>query len=272
MKGVVAGLKEPLIQFLVLALGLFVIDQWIGNKEDNKKIEWSISEKQRFTERFEQRAGRPPTQKEFKQFEANWIKEEILFQEGLALNFAEHDPIIRQRVIDKMRTLLTLKEGQLEPSPENLMTFLRENKERYWQAETMSFDIVRWPDSEQPDFLEKDQYGELIVQAATQDSEGPLSRYYWTEDERSEAFVQARYGEGLWSRLKSATAGQWYWGNVPGGYEGIRLRIYRPPQLPEFESIKSQLTLDWRKYQESLRIEEALAALQQRYDVVSPSQ
>ena len=46
---------------------------------------------------------RPPTETELKSLVDKWVREEILYREGLALGLDRDDPLLRQRIAQKMK-------------------------------------------------------------------------------------------------------------------------------------------------------------------------
>lgn len=79
---------------------------------------------------FERLWQRPPTDTELQGLIDAWVREEVLYREGLAMGLERDDPIIRRRVAQKVMFLAdSLSPG--EPSDDELQAFLDSDPKRY---------------------------------------------------------------------------------------------------------------------------------------------
>ncbi len=146
--------REPLAQFLAIALLLFGGEHWINAEDyayDQYRIEVGESELLQF---MQQRA------KTFKPDQAvaalarlkpqdrqrlvdDYVREEVLFREAMALNLDSNDPIIRRRLIQKMDYLAQGFYDQAEPlTEEDLRSYYAQNQQDYKKAAEATFTHV----------------------------------------------------------------------------------------------------------------------------------
>ena len=146
--------REPLAQFLAIALLLFGGERWINAEDyayDQYRIEVGESELLQF---MQQRA------KTFKPDQAvaalarlkpqdrqrlidDYVREEVLFREAMALNLDSNDPIIRRRLIQKMDYLAQGFYDQAEPlTEEDLRSYYAQNQQDYKKAAEATFTHV----------------------------------------------------------------------------------------------------------------------------------
>jgi peptidyl-prolyl cis-trans isomerase C len=146
--------REPLAQFLAIALLLFGGERWINAEHyayDQYRIEVGESELLQF---MQQRA------KTFKPDQAvaalarlkpqdrqrlvdDYVREEVLFREAMALNLDSNDPIIRRRLIQKMDYLAQGFYDQAEPlTEEDLRSYYAQNQQDYKKAAEATFTHV----------------------------------------------------------------------------------------------------------------------------------
>lgn len=146
--------REPLVQFLAIALLLFGGERWINAEDyayDQYRIEVGESELLQF---MQQRA------KTFKPDQAvaalarlkpqdrqrlvdDYVREEVLFREAMALNLDSNDPIIRRRLIQKMDYLAQGFYDQAEPlTEEDLRSYYAQNQQDYKKAAEATFTHV----------------------------------------------------------------------------------------------------------------------------------
>lgn len=108
-------LREPLLHFSVLGACLFALFAWTADDAmqapddilvDTVRIESLKAHFQRMWKR-------EPTQEELPKLIKDWVREEVLYREGLALGLDKNDPLLRQRIVQKMEFI---SEDLIEPS------------------------------------------------------------------------------------------------------------------------------------------------------------
>lgn len=97
-------LREPLLHFLVLGALLFVVYGWMGGgvTDRTREIVVDAGRIASLQAQFERVWQRPPTAAERAGLVETFVREEVLYREGLALGLDRDDPVIRRRVGQKM--------------------------------------------------------------------------------------------------------------------------------------------------------------------------
>jgi hypothetical protein len=97
-------LREPLLHFLVLGAILFALYARVGGggEEAPDQIVVDGPRVEGLAAQFERVWQRPPTPEELRGLVDGFVREEILYREGLALRLDRDDPVIRRRVGQKM--------------------------------------------------------------------------------------------------------------------------------------------------------------------------
>ena len=96
--------REPLIHFFFLGAILFVAYGWL-NRNSGVATDEIVIDRARMdgiAMTFEKTWQRPPTEKEVQGLIESWVREEILYREGILIGFDRDDPVIRRRVAQKM--------------------------------------------------------------------------------------------------------------------------------------------------------------------------
>ncbi len=96
-------LREPLLHFVVLGLGLFLLWGLVG--EDAGTLVVTEATVARLKADEARRRGREPTDQELDAVLRRWVDDELLYREGLELGLDRADPVVRRRVVQKMRFL-----------------------------------------------------------------------------------------------------------------------------------------------------------------------
>ena len=123
-------LKEPLLHFLLLGAGLFLLFAQLNKEENSQNSQHIIIDKNKVTllsDAFIEENGLRPTDNELQVLLEEDIREEILYQEALAIGLDKEDKIIRHRLAQKMKYLFEDIAIIEEPSDEVLKAYLQEN-------------------------------------------------------------------------------------------------------------------------------------------------
>ena len=151
-------LKEPLVHFLFLGMMLFGMYQWFGNHvEDTTKATREIIVSQgrirSLAETFARLWNRPPTQEELDGLIRDYIREEVMYREALALGLDRDDTIVRRRLQQKLEFLSEDLAVVGEPTEQELNEFLTQHPESFRSETRLTFSQV---------FLNPDRRGTLL--------------------------------------------------------------------------------------------------------------
>jgi hypothetical protein len=135
-------LREPLAHFLAIGLLLFLVFRMVGGDRSAGGREIVVSEQVVGTlvQQFSGVWQRQPTPKELQGLVDNWVREEVLFREGLHMGLDRDDPVIRRRVRQKVDVLAEESQPSQATTDAELSQWLRENPARYALAPVLSFE------------------------------------------------------------------------------------------------------------------------------------
>ena len=138
-------IKEPLVHFLILGALLFALNNVVGDSSSTdagNSIIISDTEVEWMQSTWNKKWGRQPTEDELQGLIESYIREEVLYREGLARGLDEDDTIIRRRLATKME-FLAKDIGQIvEPTEEELNDYFQANIERYMEPAKVSFSHI----------------------------------------------------------------------------------------------------------------------------------
>ncbi|NEO58673.1 MAG: peptidyl-prolyl cis-trans isomerase [Okeania sp. SIO3B5] len=163
-------LREPLLHFLVLGALLFGLYFWVGSPSiastSAKQIEVSTPVIESLQATWKLQWGRKPTPQQLQKLVDNYVHDEVLYQEALALGLDDKDIIIRRRLIQKMQFLVEDVAGIKEPSDEELQSYLETHIDRYTIPGRFSFNQVYFSQELHGDDTETDAKN-LLTQLQT---------------------------------------------------------------------------------------------------------
>jgi len=137
-------LKEPLVHFLFLGMTLLGLHQWLGNSAGDvadvrHNIVVSQGRMRSLAEPFNRLWGRPPTQEELAGLVRDYIREEVMYREALALGLDRNDTIVRRRLAQKMTFFLEDTARLAEPTNEELRRIYDADLKRFQMPVRVSF-------------------------------------------------------------------------------------------------------------------------------------
>lgn len=96
--------REPLLHFVVLGALLFAVYGWVGGGGADRSGEIVVDAGRiaSLEAQFERVWQRPPTAAERRDLIETFVREEVLYREGVALGLDRDDPVVRRRVGQKL--------------------------------------------------------------------------------------------------------------------------------------------------------------------------
>ena len=245
-------LREPLLHFLILGAGLFVLFYQVSDPDSDQpnRVVVSQADVERLSSQWQRQWKRPPTKAELDGLIESYIRETILYREALALGLDQNDVIIRRRLGQKLEFLFKDLAEQIEPNEEELAEFLEKHSDRYTDPGRYSFTHI---------YFNRDNRGSSANDAAqnalnrlhTEEGVIDVSQigdrflYQYQFDNQTPAQISRIFGNTFAESLTGLKPNQWV-GPVESGY-GLHLvyidRRTEPRRLP-LEEIKEKVRWD----------------------------
>ena len=271
-------LKEPLFQFFVLGVFVYVLYGLFASLDDKQaentivvtkgEIDWM---KDTWTKRW----NRPPTDQELEGLIDQHIEESIFYQEALKMGLDQNDVIIRRRLAQKLKFLQEdlLKPG--EPSEEELKAYFRENISTYSSDEVVTLTQIFYdPDKRGSSTLQdaendKARLNDMDIDVVDPKAFGDyfmLQNYY---PGRSQQDISKLFGSEFARNVMSLDLDQWH-GPILSGY-GTHL-VYVTDRVesvePNFEDVRDLVLEDWKIAQQEKMNQMFAEGVIARYTVI----
>jgi hypothetical protein len=151
--------REPLLHFVLLGAGLFLASSLInkGNVGDNGTIIVGQDQVEQVISTFTQANQRPPTEQEKEGLIRDYIRGEVYYREALAMGLDRNDAVIWPRLRTKLQFMVENIAAQVEPTDEQLPTYLTDHADKFRVDERFTFNQV---------YLDPDIHGENIADDA----------------------------------------------------------------------------------------------------------
>jgi hypothetical protein len=269
-------IREPLLQFLVLGAGLFLLYGYVGDTSTQRENLVVVDEAQvaRLAEQFQRTWMRPPSRQELAGLAEEFVTEEILYREALALGLDKDDLIIRRRMRQKMEFLNSDLAEQREPSDAELQAYLDGHPDKFRLPARYSFRQVflapetsgLGSDPRALDLLERLRANPTL--GADPQSLGDPTLLPPGLEQSSKRQIAAVFG----GRFADAVAGleQGGWSGPHGSAYGlhlIRVTGSEKSVLPRLEQIRAAVEREWSNDRRKAANERFHKALRDRYSI-----
>ncbi len=268
-------LREPLVHFLALGLGLFLLFGIVGDSDDTPtdRIVISAARVTQLTEIFTRTWQRPPTGQELEGLVEDHIREEVYYREALAMGLDRDDTIVRRRLRQKLEFFTDDLVAAVEPTEEDLEAYFSEHADAFRVPARLSFRQIYFSEDRRGERAARD--AELLLARLNgASSEIDTTRYGDSlmlpgdYEGVSEPDVGRSFGNGFAAALADLPVGRWS-GPVESGF-GLHLVLVRerqPESLPPLAEVRETVEREWRNASREEAGEAFYRSLRERYVV-----
>ncbi len=280
--------KQPLVHFLLVGLGFFLLFNVFADNEDldSRTIVvdrealmnfYQYRSKAFNKEVFEQRLA-SMSKKELEQLINDYIRQEVLYREAMAMELDKEDFIIKQRMIQKVEFISQgIAEATTELSEEEINKFYETNLDDYYLSPYVTFthvffDMKKWGADEvkakaeaEVAYLNANRVG--FNQAP---SRGDRFFYHTNYVERDLEYVKSHFGPSMASAIFEATPSDKDWIGPFGseyGYHIVMLTKNEAGRYQELDEVRDKLVMDAQREATRTRNEETIQRIIDTYDV-----
>jgi hypothetical protein len=266
-------LREPLVQFLLLGLGLFFLYRAVSPNSEAApdRIVVDAGQVARLAQQFERTWLRPPTPVELSGLIEGHVKEEILYREALTLGLERNDLVIRRRLAQKMEFLNEDVATQREPSDAELQAYLDANAENFRAPARTSFRQVYLKAGR--DGAESRARAEQLrvrLMANTRVSEaGDATLLPPALENASDTEISRSFGEAFTKALSQVPVGAGWNGPIESGYglHLVNVGARDPGGALPLAEVRAAVEREWQAARRAEASEAFYAALRKRYAV-----
>jgi hypothetical protein len=144
-------IREPLVHFLLIGAALFLLFEWGGGGEGDRRIVITRGQIEHLAQSFEVVWLRPPTDEELQGLVDDYVREEVAIREAIAMGLDRDDTVIRRRLRQKLEFLVEDSLDTHPPTDEDLSFWLEKHAESFRGEPRISFRQV---------YVSRDERGE----------------------------------------------------------------------------------------------------------------
>jgi hypothetical protein len=268
--------KEPLLVFLLLGGAMFLLFQQLSNDPMPESAEIVVTEGriEALSLRFAKVWQRSPNAEELDHLIQNYIREEILYREALAMGLDRDDPIVRRRMRQKMEFISEDLANLNVPEEQELQAYLAAHQKEYRSPSIFSFRQIYFNSSERGRAAHTDA---MTLLATLQKPAGKdidvemlgdslmLKQTFRRETERD---IARDLGSQFLQSLRNLPTGSWQ-EPIRSGF-GLHL-VYIDERIdgkvPALKDVREAVLRDWASVKRKQTNEAFYEALRSRYTV-----
>jgi peptidyl-prolyl cis-trans isomerase C len=274
-------LREPLLQFLLIGLALFVVYDTLHPASDAKSQSSLIV---LTPDDFEQLGitwlaqGRPPpTSEQMQTLIELKVREEVLYREGLALGLDKDDTIVKRRIAQKMEFLAEGASVNNDPPADTLRLWFKDNQQRFSLPPRVSFRHLYFSPDQRGGHSRQDAVrvmAQLAGKPGNWEGAAALADPFMDQDyygDRSADDLAKLFGLNFAQDIAGLKPGAWQ-GPIESGYGWhlVFIDTFVPGRVPAFAEIEPEIKAEWIEEQRLQAKRKAYETMRARYQVVLP--
>ncbi len=272
-------LREPLLHFLLIGAILFLVYDLQNSaelKQESNQIIINQANIDGLIARWGKKWQRSPAQEELNGLIEQEIREQVLYQEALALGLDKNDPVVRRRLAQKIEFISSDLAAQVEPGEQDLRAYFEANPEQFEQPGLISF-IQVYLNVDRRGASLKLEASDMLLELNRPDAEVDISTlgdpfmFGQQHDDLPDFAVSQLFGREFTEAVFDLPMDTWQGPVRSGlGFHLVRVSALAPAQQAELDSVREKVRFEWMAEQRR-EMENALyQGLRQKYEIVLP--
>ena len=265
-------LQEPILHFLLIGIALFVV---YGKVAAPNRAGMSIVVSERMIDEMarehEARWTRKPSDQELAGLVDSYVRDEILYREGLALGLDHDDALIKRRVRQKFEVIAEEKSAREIPTDADLAAYVTKNAVRFRLPASVSFDQIFLDGAATPAGVKRADAAAraALSRGADPGKLGQSSVLPSRVENTAQDLVARDFGTEFARQIEIAPLGQWS-GPIASSFGAHLVHVTgrTPAVLPELESIRRIVAREWENERRASALSDRYRTLRGRYTVV----
>ncbi len=274
------GVREPLSHFLLIGLALFAAYGWMNRGQTtsgNRQIVLTLDDLKQLEVSFVSQWHRQPTPEEFSGLVESFIRQEVLYREGLTMGLDKDDTIVKRRMAQKMEFLSEDMAAAHEPSTQELKDWFAKNSQKFALPDRATFRHLFFGFDRRGQKAQADALSAQAKISGLPENSGlakSLADPFMFQDyygDRAPDQLAKEFGPNFATAIFKLKPGSWQ-GPIESGYGWhlIWIESIAPGHIPNFEEVEPDVKTAWLADQKAEQWRAAYAKMRAKYEVVAP--
>jgi parvulin-like peptidyl-prolyl cis-trans isomerase-like protein len=264
-------LGEPMLHFLLIGVALFAAYQWKAPVDSGgRRIVITQGVVDDLVTQHVAARGREPSSTELNHLIESYVRDEILYREGVKLGLERDDIVVKRRVRQKIELIEEEDASTRTPTDADLSAYLAANPARFAQPAILTFEQV---------FLGQSSAGTGVVHAvavtnqALRNGTDPAELGKPTllphRMTRTPADLVARdFGPSFSAALEKVPVGEWV-GPIDSSFGAhyVRVSARTPAAAPQLATVRERVVREWENDRRQRARNDAYAKMRGEYHV-----
>src|SRR5829696_4022540 len=133
-------LGEPMLHFVLIGIGLFAAYHWMAPVDsDGQRIVITQGVVDDLVTQQVAARGRAPSTTELNRLIESYVRDEILYREGVRLGLDRDDIVVKRRVRQKVEMIAEEDASTRAPTDADVFAYLTANQQRFIQPAILTF-------------------------------------------------------------------------------------------------------------------------------------
>ncbi len=263
-------LREPILHFLFIGLALFIAWDRLGRQsKDESRIVITQAVVEDLVRQHRATWNRPPSEAELTGLVEHYIREEVLYREGVSLGLDRDDRMIKRRIRQKVELIAEEESAPGEASDAELADFMTRNPAKFIQPAVVDMDQV---------FLNRHamtsgpERAMATVRAALDRGASPATLGHSTllprQLEGVPLDVVARdFGEVFARAVQTAPVGEWTATESTYGAHLVRVNARVAAARPALDTIRAAVVREWEHERRQRALAERYRVMREAYQI-----
>ena len=265
--------REPLVHFLLLGLLLFMAFDVLGGERGalSRKIVVDDAIVADLAKRYAGVWQRPPSRAELDGLIADYVKDEVLYRQGMAMGLVEDDPVVRRRIRQKLEVMSEESRDSTAPTGAQLESWLRQHADKYRQPPALTFDQVYFDPAKHGGGLGAAVSDARAKLAAGTDFNtlGDVSMLPGHVGNVTPDRIVDDFGDAFASAIAKQPLDRWFGPVRSGlGQHLVRITARKERAMPRLADVRTEVKRDWEDERRSRNAQHYYETVRKDYDVV----
>ena len=263
-------LGEPMLHFLLIGIALFATYQWMAPVDSSGRIVITQGLVDDLVTQHVAARGREPSDTELTHLIESYVRDEILYREGVRLGLERDDIVVKRRVRQKIEMIAEEDASTRAPTDADLSAYLVANQARFVQPAIVTFEQL---------FIGASTSGRGVVHAVAVTGEA-LRKGADPEElgkptllphrmTRTPADLVARdFGASFAAALVKVPVGEWV-GPIDSSFGAhyVRLSERIHAVAPQLAAVRDHVVREWENERRQRARNDAYARMRDGYEV-----
>jgi hypothetical protein len=264
-------IAEPMLHFLLIGVALFAAYQWRApGDSDGRGIVITQGVVDDLVTQHVAARGRKPSATELNHLIESYVRDEILYREGVKLGLDRDDLVVKRRVRQKIELIAEEDASTRAPTDADLSAYLTANPARFVQPTGLTFEqVFLGPSTAGPAVVHAVAVtGQALRNGADPEEVGQPTLLPSRMTQTPADLVARDFGDAFAAALVKAPVGEWM-GPIDSsfGTHYVRVSARTPAVDPPLGAVRDQVVREWENERRLRARADAYAKLRGGYDV-----